>query len=271
MSKALVIKGANFAVNAVTTITFDEDIPCTDISFSSDTITIEGYDPVTVGYTLTPADTTDEVLWVSSDETVVSVEYGTLTVEGIGTCTITATCGSHSASATVTVAVEYIPNYVFGTVSITGSNGAGTLGGDTNRIRISAIGSGEQQTTYKLANTSDMTGDNYAILLPKNTAYIRLSFADLSNVYSGTYARIAWYKNENVGEGTLADYIKILAESGEQYDPTTSTVHTVAVPEGAEAFAFAYRIKSSGESTAEQVITAAGFSLEFLTEEDVNN
>ena len=264
MSKVLVIKGANFSTNAVTQIEFDDPVPCTGISFSTDTIDITGYSPVTISYSVTPNDTTDEVLWSSSDSNVVTVSNGTLTVVGIGTCTVTATCGSYSATATVTVSIEYIESYFFGQPGTTATQGAGTV--STASDRVCALGDGTQKTDYKLGNGSGTTGDHYAILLPKNTNYVRIAYVNKSNLYdSSSGGRIVWYENNNVGEGALADYIKILPDYSESYNPYSDTVKTVAVPTGAEAIAVSARIRSAGESTAAEIMEGLGFSLEFLT------
>lgn len=269
MAKALVIQGVNFSTNAVAHITFDDPIPCTGISFSSDTVNITDYDPVTIAYTVTPNDTTDEVIWSSTDADVVSVADGVLTVNGIGTCTVTASCGNYSASAMVTVSIEYIENYVFGQLSAIGQNGAGSIG--TSDTRVSALGSGAQLTDYKLANSSGMSGDNYPILLPKNTAYVRAKFTSVGNIYdSNTGALIAFYKNEDVGEGTLSSYIKILSDASVEYNAASEATKIVAVPSGAEAVGFRVRIKSAGESTAAQIMAAAGFTFEFLTAAEVS-
>ena len=112
MGKALIIKGADFSANKVTTITF-ADNPCTGLGFATDSISITGNESVEVEYTVTPADTTDAITWVSSDTSVVTVTGGILTPVGIGTATITATCGNFSASATISVSIAYIPAYKF--------------------------------------------------------------------------------------------------------------------------------------------------------------
>ena len=107
MSRALIIKGANFSANAVEKITISDPVPCTGITLSEDSIslnTIGGTQTITP--TVTPNDCTDNVIWTSSDDTVATVNNGVVTAVGIGTATITATCGSFSD--TCSVAVENI-------------------------------------------------------------------------------------------------------------------------------------------------------------------
>ena len=56
---------------------------------------------------VTPADSSDAVVWSTSDETVVSVANGTVTALKAGTATVTVTVGQFKASCTVTVACRH--------------------------------------------------------------------------------------------------------------------------------------------------------------------
>lgn len=53
--------------------------------------------------TVSPADSTDKVVWSSDKPDIVSVENGTVTANAAGTATITATAGEKTATCTVTV------------------------------------------------------------------------------------------------------------------------------------------------------------------------
>lgn len=90
---------------------FVRPVPATAISLSA-TIATFGYNSITesasghtkqLTATVTPANTTDEVVWESSDESVATVEDGLVTTVGDGECYITATAGYVSASCLVTV------------------------------------------------------------------------------------------------------------------------------------------------------------------------
>ena len=108
MSKALVIKGANFATNALDQITFDDTVHAESISLDTDTVSLDSIgDTQQLVATITPADSTDPILWASSNTNVVTVtQNGLLEAVGCGTCTITASAGSVSDTASATVAVE---------------------------------------------------------------------------------------------------------------------------------------------------------------------
>lgn len=111
MAKALVIKGANFSANKVTTVTFDDTVPCTGISLNKSTSTIDGIGTTDVlTATVTPSDCTELISWESSDSSIVSVSNGVLTAVGFGSAVITARCGDFSA--TCSVAVTVTPDYV---------------------------------------------------------------------------------------------------------------------------------------------------------------
>lgn len=103
MGKALLISGADFSAVAVEKITITPTIPCTGIVLDTETISVTGVnDTVSITATLTPSNTTDTPTWSSSNDSVASVDaHGVVTVHGIGTATITATCGDVSATATV--------------------------------------------------------------------------------------------------------------------------------------------------------------------------
>lgn len=103
MGKALLVAGADFSAVAVEKITITPTIPCTGIVLDTETISVTGVnDTVSITATLTPSNTTDTPTWSSSNDSVASVDaHGVVTVHGIGTATITATCGDVSATATV--------------------------------------------------------------------------------------------------------------------------------------------------------------------------
>ena len=260
MGKALVIKNADFGTNAVTTITF-ADVACTGISFSTDTINITGTDPVTVSYTVTPEDTTDVVFWESSDASVVAVNAGTLTVEGIGTCTITATCGNYSATATGTVVISYIGNYQWARFKTSPSfPGTMTIYRGTYNY-ISAIASETQKTQYPLVQGSGYTVNCYPIKCPQNTASITINVTNASLLYPAN-TDVYWFKDEAAAESPT--YISYVANEN-SYDPTTHTSQTFTIPSEADSFTVTVRLSSVYQETdsASTIMENAGFSVVF--------
>lgn len=106
MSKALVIKGADFSANKVATVTF-VGVHTESISISSATITATEIGATyQLSAAVVPSDSVDAVAWASSDSNVATVQDGLVTITGCGTCNITASSGSYSAFCAVTVEVE---------------------------------------------------------------------------------------------------------------------------------------------------------------------
>lgn len=87
-----------------------EPIPCTGISLDTTThsFTAVGASKTLIA-TATPADTTDSILWESSNNAVATVAQGVVTSVGDGDCVITAKCGNYSATCNVSVSVSVDP------------------------------------------------------------------------------------------------------------------------------------------------------------------
>lgn len=173
MSKALVIKGANFSVNKVATVELEDQIPCTGISLSANTITFtEIGDTETLTATVTPADTTDEVVWISSNEDCATVLNGVVTCVGVGSATITVACGAQSATCTVTAThtvdadtayhVENGARYSGSMDLSAGKNHIGRASDTRGRLYYSTVEFG----TYRAFTNTAFDGQ-YVIPLPK--------------------------------------------------------------------------------------------------------
>lgn len=102
MGYALKIKNVSFSDNALDKVNYIKPVPCTGISIDKSTLTFDKVgDTDQITATVTPSDTTDAIMWASSDENVATVIDGLVTIHGIGTATITVTCGNQTASATI--------------------------------------------------------------------------------------------------------------------------------------------------------------------------
>lgn len=106
MAKTLVITGADFSTNKLDTVILTDPIPCSGLSFSKATDNVDYGDTYSITYTVTPADTTDPIVWASNNANI-TVSNGTVTVGGVGSATITATCGNYTASITLTSTATY--------------------------------------------------------------------------------------------------------------------------------------------------------------------
>ena len=89
------------------TVTVAEVRPCTNLALGKTSIEFTALEKTsTLTYTVTPNNTTDTVKWTSSNTGVATVNSsGVVTSKAAGTATITATCGSKSATCSVKVTV----------------------------------------------------------------------------------------------------------------------------------------------------------------------
>lgn len=84
-------------------LTPSEEVPCTGISLSSETLTFTEAGTQTLTVTVEPEGCTDTVTWESSDTGVATVSGGIVTAVGNGGATITAICGGFYATCAVSV------------------------------------------------------------------------------------------------------------------------------------------------------------------------
>ena len=77
-------------------------IPCTGIALDYNSISFDTVgEQIQVTATVTPSNTTETLTWSSSNEDVATVVNGLVTIHGIGSATITATCGNQTATAAI--------------------------------------------------------------------------------------------------------------------------------------------------------------------------
>lgn len=77
--------------------------PCTGLELSSTTLTFNGAGTQVLTATKTPSNASGTVRWTSDNTSIATVNNGVVTAVNNGTTTVTATCGSQSASCVVTV------------------------------------------------------------------------------------------------------------------------------------------------------------------------
>ena len=192
MSKALVIGGADFSANKLDTVSLLTPVPCTGIALNVSAVSFTKFHEVaTLTANVTPADTTDTVIWASSDTDVVEVVGGVLTAVGVGSATITATCGNHSATCTVTAKVVYNES------GLSRFNGYGIILNPWNSDRMAATSSGLYMAFamptnvlngYQAAyNSESVLGSTvYPIPLPKKASSMKITLPSstaLNNAY----------------------------------------------------------------------------------------
>ena len=251
MSKALVIKGANFTANKVTTVELENVIPCTGLSI---TPTTKAFDTLgatqQITATITPSNTTDTVYYVSSNESVATVsDTGLITCVGVGSATITVTCGEQSATCAVTSEVTVVLDDVYyaengyqysGSLELPTKDHIGRSSDSRSRLYYQTTEYG----TYRVFVQTSNAG-KYAIQIPSGTATItvkppegmrswtRLVLADVNT--KQTYVTGA--------DGESAKGIKVFAISDSDtltcditnYTTANGFIASVRAPEGQTA------------------------------------
>jgi len=204
MSKVLVISGADFSENKLGTITFDDGVPCTGIQLNVNTISFTSWqETYTLTPTVTPSNTTDAMIWSSSDESVATVSSsGVVTAKGIGTATITVRCGGYTASCTVTATVTFndsdLSKSDYGVIanSYTSGNDAAQLVAQTT---FPMVAYSFPTGTYDVAVNSSATVGSpvYGIPIPANASALRITLPDTT----GTKLRlgnISYHKSKEL-------------------------------------------------------------------------
>jgi len=192
MSKAIVIKNVDFLSNSLTTIMFSSDTPCTDISLNKNTVSFTAIgDTDTLIPTLTPVNTTDAVSWTSSNTNAVTVNNGLITAVGIGSATITVSCGGQTATCDVTSVNTLVWQYRIGKYNhgmqyeVAGRDYVYQEG---NSVSYCAIHS-EIPTTKRIwAEDQSTAGNKYPILLGRGASRVDITAPSTIRV-------TAWFTN----------------------------------------------------------------------------
>ena len=79
-------------------------IPTEKIELERTHLNVMSGDDIVIGFAVTPFDTSDDVVWTSSDDRVVSVTRDGIVAVAGGTAILTATCGGQTATCEVVVA-----------------------------------------------------------------------------------------------------------------------------------------------------------------------
>ena len=235
MGKALVIKNVDFGTNKLTTVTLQNEVPCTAISLNKSSTTLENIGTTeTLTATVTPVNTTDTVVWASSNANIVDVVGGVLTVTGVGTVTITATCGNYSATCTVTATNEVAFDHYLVYRCYKGGSGDvpyGSLGAsDSNNYAAGFKHTGT--STLLVANLTDASDHIYPIMLSNGTS--KLTF-DIPSTMRVTL----WLTSTTTPSSQYSYYVGVISGDASPWDSSVALGdREVTVPSGADSFIF---------------------------------
>lgn len=127
-----------------------ENIPATGITLDKSTLSFTDSASQTLVATVEPSDTTDKVVWTSNAESVATVANGVVKPVSNGSATITAICGSVSATCSVTVDIAQITLTSISATYTGGDVAVGTALTDLTGITVTG--------TYSDGSTSEITG-----------------------------------------------------------------------------------------------------------------
>lgn len=249
MGKALVVKNVNFATNKLDTITLLEDVPCTGISLDKATLSLTAIGSTgTIIATVTPLDTTDSIVWTTSDAAVVTVTNGVVIQTGVGTAIITATCGQQTASCTVSAVNTFVFTYeigVYNTKSETSGQDFVVKEAYTNAY--CAIYS--ESTTEKYIKGSGTT--YYPIIIGAGAEKVTIT---VPNDIKPT----VWFVNSteacdySASHIDYAVYAKLISGDNSPYDGTVPVGNrVVTVPSGADAICISLQKPGSGNTISD--------------------
>ena len=238
MAKTLIVKGANYETNALEQVVI-EVIECTGISLNKDTLSI-----VTTGNTetliatKTPADTTQPVVWSTSDSNVVTVSNGIVTAVGVGSATVTVTCGNYSASATVNV-TEFMDKTILKKISGIYVNATNALSESGNGLTTVQRGSTYQNRGTLAAGAGDLvagyvdssgTEPFYAYPIPHNAKRVKVTDTGSSAIKKQT---ICWYNlNTPVSLSGYENWCAVLGATAIQSDSSNTVIVDIPVYSG---------------------------------------
>jgi len=192
MAKTLVLKGTNFSAHKIETVTFGESVPCTGITMNEQTKSVTSLSPFTLVATPAPSNTTDTVVWTSSDTDVATVADGVVTPVALGEVTITATCGNYSATCAVTinnVVVPYKAITGYSPFRRSSSGNAMTTDKKTSTTGMMIVAADQETGLYPIESKSDVSTSPYRfvpIMIPAGAKKVKFS-TTLGNFKTRSY------------------------------------------------------------------------------------
>lgn len=233
MAKALVVKAADFSANRLARVSLGDIDYCTGITLDKNEITsMELNVTETLTATVSPFGCVETVFWKSSNDAVATVHDGIVTFVGLGTATISATCGEYVATCSVIV-----DNVVLDS----GATFAFINNADGTDYAKFAAPSTYDKLTYadivpldsdRLRLTYDVSTVDYFIapmVMPNGVSKVTVKANQLKSLYS---CYIFFFASKEVS--SLAKLAKMIQKI--RHDATNNMVnYTVDVPEGADS------------------------------------
>lgn len=199
------------------------EIECTGITLDKTSLEFTDTSQQTLVSTVTPTNCVQSVAWTTSDSTVATVVNGVVTPLKKGTTTITATCGSYSATCEVTVSVEEIATYTItnNLTNVSSDNSATTVSENSNYSTTLTADSGYTLDTVTVTmGGTDITSSAYSdgsVSIDAVTGDIVITASASS---SGGETTTVWEwdgTSTELPEGCTASGLTVLSDSNGNY------------------------------------------------------
>lgn len=259
MSKALVIKGANFTANKIETIVIEESIPCTSIVLSEESVQFSAIGETRkITATVAPVDTTDSIQWLSSNEDVAVVTNGSIECVGVGTAVVTAICGERTAycdvTSTVTINADSIYSHTNGLYADGTDLAASPVkdyvnakSNDRGRVYFSATNVLDGKLAYGGGSGTVIEGA-YPMPIPNGASHITITKPEHAQ-----YLRLVCLNSQEAPTNTVAPRTE--AKVVAHVYLTSGTTAELDIPDTADSFAFG--LYAASGYTGEQITGAA--------------
>lgn len=200
VSSVITVSSNNVTSKTVSVTVVEQIIQCESVSLDKNEITFtEIGETQTITATKSPLNTTHNVIWTSSNNNVATVSNGVVTSVGNGSATITATCGTQTATCSVLVnhqsqSDDLTLSYDYG-LKIDTTTGAETTG----------------QSNYGASNyVSIEDGKTYHLLVNYfNGLGVRVAYYDDSNNYLSCTENISSNYDSDLSIPLSAAYLRI--------------------------------------------------------------
>lgn len=231
MSNALVLKGVDFSANKLETVTIYSSKPCTGFTLSQHSIQCHSEDPITLSYSISPLDCTDPIVWSSSDTSVARISNGIITIVGIGTATITATCGMISDTCTITISDVIIDSGFIAAV-VSNADGKDFASIEYNNRRLSYVDVIDSTSTRLKLNRNGSAP--YAAPHKLITGTTKVRFKADNNVNAEYSAYLFFF--DDTRSSSISGVIAYMVEKNIISASNSSFDQTFDVPESANSF-----------------------------------
>lgn len=266
MAKTIIVRTADFEVDRLTQVTLTVQVPCTSLTLDKTEINATSLDAQTITATVLPADCSDVLTWESSDTTVATVDEGVVTIVGLGTATITATCGNQTATCALTVDnIKIDSGFGFGTVYVYGSDTYARANVPSEyKTQYFADKIALDSIRLRFSRVSAFVGDfNLAPhALPLNVGRIRVK----ANNTTGDIIILTFYANQQASAS-----LALLAQKSVSTAPSDGVADVTADITAGDSFGVCIKYKNSYSSyadTPDTIATQNGFEIYLMTAEE---